>query len=797
MPGQKNINIVYNVDTQSIQVAKAQVDAARQATDQLTQSAKIFGDQSAANTQKFSNTIDGLKVQMQQLKALIDNTNQSDTATLNNRIALYKEMQTQLDKYNQGLKETQTQTQNTTASFSGLYTTIKAVIAAGLLKEIVDINLSMAKLAGQVEGVKRAFDRLPNSITLLEDLRKATHGTLDDLTLMTNAVKASNFHIPLEEMGKLLEFVAIKAQQTGLDIDYLTNSLINGLARNSPRLLEHLGFSITQIREETKKYGEVSTAVYHLIDENLKTVGGYVDTSATKVDQLKTAWTNLKIELSKKFESTGFIAVLNETVEGFSNFIKGRKQVSDEINQSIAVSNAEGFLKSGKQTIETIQAEIDMLSKEMQARGALKAGIREQIKTLVDLHDVAQQPEIDALQKKYKALADQNDISQKEIQIYKQKKAELANPPEKEQLGLIEALDEKIKNLNEDLQKATSQKRIIEIQLEIKQAESDKADLLDPDRTIRKAQESMDKINSEIAKDMRSNSEEILKGVNKQVDDSLKELVKGSDKEMKQFIAGLKLDYKDQEKEADAHQARMNRIMHFAGQQLFTNARQIANILIQQDVAKYDEQIQNLQDYYSEQEALAGNNTKAVERLRKQEAAQQKILERERKDAQKRANIQKIEIDTAANIVRSVLENGGIPWGLPFGAIAAAMGAVQIAFVNKFAKGVIDLKGPGSETSDSIPSMLSRGESVMTAEETRSSMNILKGIRAKKLNDQVLEKLTLTADGIVAQVDFDPLVAEYRRSKTPDIVRQFDTIYEAKEGSKNMRKIIRSKSFSG
>lgn len=58
-----------------------------------------------------------------------------------------------------------------------------------------------------------------------------------------------------------------------------------------------------------------------------------------------------------------------------------------------------------------------------------------------------------------------------------------------------------------------------------------------------------------------------------------------------------------------------------------------------------------------------------------------------------------------------------------FTAITAALGAVQTAKIQntkvpKFAEGVIGLDGPGTETSDSIPAKLSKGESVMTAKAT-------------------------------------------------------------------------------
>jgi hypothetical protein len=60
-----------------------------------------------------------------------------------------------------------------------------------------------------------------------------------------------------------------------------------------------------------------------------------------------------------------------------------------------------------------------------------------------------------------------------------------------------------------------------------------------------------------------------------------------------------------------------------------------------------------------------------------------------------------------------------------FGAVAAgstlALGLANVAKINGvagFRDGIIDLQGPGSGTSDSIPANLSRGESVMTARET-------------------------------------------------------------------------------
>jgi hypothetical protein len=86
---------------------------------------------------------------------------------------------------------------------------------------------------------------------------------------------------------------------------------------------------------------------------------------------------------------------------------------------------------------------------------------------------------------------------------------------------------------------------------------------------------------------------------------------------------------------------------------------------------------------------------------------------------------------------------GGPIVGAIFAAIAGAFAAAQIGLIAaqpipEFAKGVIDLKGPGTETSDSIVARLSKGESVMTAEETRAFKPTLRAIRAGAVSPEAL-----------------------------------------------------------
>lgn len=83
-------------------------------------------------------------------------------------------------------------------------------------------------------------------------------------------------------------------------------------------------------------------------------------------------------------------------------------------------------------------------------------------------------------------------------------------------------------------------------------------------------------------------------------------------------------------------------------------------------------------------------------------------------------------------------------------AVSAALGAVEVGIIAaepipRFAKGVIGLKGAGTETSDSINAKLSKGESVMTAKETREYMPVLTAIRKGTLEKLINETYVVPA----------------------------------------------------
>lgn len=157
------------------------------------------------------------------------------------------------------------------------------------IAELVNGGLEMAE---QADGVTRAFNSL-NQEGLLDNLRKATKGTVNDVQLMTAAVQAKDFRIPLEDLGKYLQFAQLKAQQTGQSVDYMTNSIVTGLGRKSPMILDNLGISAAEISEETKETGDFMKAVAEIVDNQLAAAGetyiSAADRAAQKTVELQNA----------------------------------------------------------------------------------------------------------------------------------------------------------------------------------------------------------------------------------------------------------------------------------------------------------------------------------------------------------------------------------------------------------------------------------------------------------------------------------------------------------------------------
>lgn len=158
----------------------------------------------------------------------------------------------------------------------------------------------MAKAAMELEGIERAFKRI-NQPGMLDNLRAATHGTVSDLELMKQAVKFKDFNLPVEQLGTYLAFAQQKAKDTGESIDYLVTSIVNGLGRQSPQILDNLGLSAKQISEEAKRSGDFFDAVAKIVEQRMSEAGDYVETFAERAKQGEVELENAQADLGKSW----------------------------------------------------------------------------------------------------------------------------------------------------------------------------------------------------------------------------------------------------------------------------------------------------------------------------------------------------------------------------------------------------------------------------------------------------------------------------------------------------------------
>ena len=205
---------------------------------------------------------------------------------------------------------------------SGGFGALGGVIGASFAIDIIQqFAAESIDLASKMEGVEAAFNRL-NDPTLLDNLRKATAGTVDDLKLMQTAVRAENFRIPMDVLAKGLEFAQRRAQATGESVDYMVDSFVTGLGRESVKILDNLGISTIELQEKTKELGSMAAAVGQIMEDEFEKVGERVTTTSMKIDKQRASITNLKTEVGEKLLPV-YSAFLDKTISGLDtvNFI--------------------------------------------------------------------------------------------------------------------------------------------------------------------------------------------------------------------------------------------------------------------------------------------------------------------------------------------------------------------------------------------------------------------------------------------------------------------------------------------
>jgi hypothetical protein len=227
-------------------------------------------------------------------------------------------LQARIDKLEAGLnransklstfnRKTTASNNKMSSSFSSAFGKMGAAMASAFaLKQLAGFTMDVIALAGEAQGVTAAFVRLKDSEETLIALKEATGGTVSELELMKKTVQAANFGISLKALPDLLEFATLRAQQTGQSVDYLVDSIVTGIGRKSPLILDNLGISAVALKEElggvsmaAADVGTVAEAVGRIAARELEGMAGFSENAATKQQRLTATWDNLKVKLGE------------------------------------------------------------------------------------------------------------------------------------------------------------------------------------------------------------------------------------------------------------------------------------------------------------------------------------------------------------------------------------------------------------------------------------------------------------------------------------------------------------------
>lgn len=250
-------------------------------------------------------TMSQLRSQSKSLQKELDNVskalNPNLYTDLENRLQGVNARMEELRVSARGLKETLVN-DSTINYLTGNLLTKGAELAGSALKkltgsisETIDKSIELAESA---DGITHAFEKI-GTADYLQELRTATKGTVSDIELMQAAVKAKDFRIPLEDLGKYLSFAQLKAQQTGQSLDYMVDSIVTGLGRQSPQILDNLGLSASEISEKTKETGDFMKGVASIVEKNLAEAGETYISAADRAAQRTIELENAQLALGK------------------------------------------------------------------------------------------------------------------------------------------------------------------------------------------------------------------------------------------------------------------------------------------------------------------------------------------------------------------------------------------------------------------------------------------------------------------------------------------------------------------
>ena len=802
-----DIKVRYVVDYESLTQAKAALHEVTEEERETIENFKKINQEAQKAAQAVTSSAKSSSQAVKEEAGLINQLkkNLSDLIAARDKsfdVAAIKKFNAEIKKAEAELKDLKGATEQQAVAVNKMGATAKSVggtiAAVFAVSQVIEFGKKVIEITSQFQKYEAVLKNTLGSATAaavaqqnIVDVAAKTNFSVQELT--DTYVKFANRGVKLTN-SELLKLTDI-ANSTGKSIDLLTEAALDSFTGENERLKEFgitakktgetTQFTFKGITTEVKNTQEAVKAyilslgdlqgVSGSTDAIVKTLGGQISNLGDSFDQLF-----LTIGKGSGGPLSFIIGKFSDLANATTRLLKGNEQLREEAANKEAGGYIEQFAKMDEAYQKGAEA---LLKRQIEVAERAAAKLAEVRKKNDEKVRRAQQgialfgtTQGEITKKSPEELRFDQTIAvrKKELELVtlflKEKAAKEAADSEKS-LGLLAALEKKLKELQEAQKNAFSRDAILDFQDEIELTQAKIADLfrkgqkivptieIDKDAGLNKLKdglkESIDKFNADpknsdalkipFMPDTSAIREKLRQDIEKESDPAkIVALIDKSIAEQKRYYDSLTEDekrYFDANREREEIAAAASRKTQEEAkeyrmrlrQEEFELGVQLVNALFEISANSAQAEQQRNEEARAEELKRVGDDKQAQAFINNKFDKQQAAIKTKQAEADKAQALFNVAVSTAQGIAKTIATLG-LPIAIPFIALAAASGAIQAAVIAsrpipKFAKGVIDLDGPGTGTSDSILARLSKGESVMTAEETKAYKPTLKAIR--------------------------------------------------------------------
>lgn len=225
-----------------------------------------------------------------------------------------------------------------TPALGGLKAQIGGVVAGYFSLQAAAKAWQAAEQAARARNVADAFERLTASQALaasqmLSNMKAATRGTVAELDLMVQANQAAMLGLDLSRFDDMMEIARGASLATGQSMDFMLQSIVTGIGRQSKLILDNLGivFNLERAYDryadtlgktaddltEVERKQAFTNAAMEAGLANVRKMGVEGVSSAEQFDRMHTALADLKLQLADSLvgplsQAAGLVADLAE-----------------------------------------------------------------------------------------------------------------------------------------------------------------------------------------------------------------------------------------------------------------------------------------------------------------------------------------------------------------------------------------------------------------------------------------------------------------------------------------------------